>query len=138
MVVALAEQQGKSLEQAHVFALAHILRRPIVVYGVRVVKNFRGENLGFANFEGIYLPLLWEPSFCWKTPIALAYTRGHFSALVGITTAWQPCQEAGAWSNTRSHDSHVHYLPLVDSEGKALPVHFLTEQEVRDLQVLNV
>ena len=51
-VLALADQTGKSLEQVHIFALAHILRRPIIVYGVRVVKNYRGENLGFANFEG--------------------------------------------------------------------------------------
>ena len=52
-VLALADQKRKSLEQIHVFALAHILRRPIVVYGVKVVKNYRGENLGFVNFEGI-------------------------------------------------------------------------------------
>ena len=51
-VVALADQQGKSLEQLHIFALAHVLRRPVVVYGVRLVKNFRGENLGYVNFEG--------------------------------------------------------------------------------------
>ena len=54
-VVALADQTGRSLEQIHIFTLAHILRRPIIVYGVRVVKNYRGENLGFANFEGIVL-----------------------------------------------------------------------------------
>ncbi len=51
-VLALADQTGRSLEQIHIFALAHILRRPVIVYGVRVVKNYRGENLGFANFEG--------------------------------------------------------------------------------------
>ncbi len=60
-MVALADQQGRSLEQTHIFALAHVLRRPIVVYGVKVVKNYRGENLGFVNFEG-------EPCTCrWST-----------------------------------------------------------------------
>ena len=76
---------------------------------------------------GVYLPLLWEASFCWHTPIALAYTRGHFSALVSMDSA-QP-SEAGVWSN-RSCDSHVTYLPLIDSEGRMLPIHFLMEQEV--------
>ena len=52
-VVALADQTGKSLEQIHIFALAHILRRPIIVYSVKVVKNYRGENVGYVNFEGI-------------------------------------------------------------------------------------
>ena len=59
-VVALADQKGKSLEQMHVFCLAHILRRPVAVYGVKIVKNFRGENLGFANFEGMYT---WTPNW---------------------------------------------------------------------------
>lgn len=54
-VLALADQTGRSLEQIHIFSLAHILRRPIIVYGVRVVKNYLGENLGFANFEGMYI-----------------------------------------------------------------------------------
>ena len=73
---------GSSLEQIHIFAVAHILRRPIIVYGIKYVKSFRGENIGFARFQGVYLPLLWEQSFCWKNPICLGYTRGHFSALV--------------------------------------------------------
>ena len=54
-VLTLADRSGKSLEQAHIFALAHVLRRPVIVYGVRLVKNYRGENLGFANFEGMQL-----------------------------------------------------------------------------------
>ena len=43
---------GSSLEQIHIFALAHILRRPIIVYGIKFVKNFRGENIGIARFQG--------------------------------------------------------------------------------------
>ena len=128
-IVALADQKGKSLEQTHVFTLAHILRRPIIVYGVKMVKNFRGENLGLANFEGVYLPLLWESSFCSKMPIALGYTRGHFSALVSIIGSLES-QDASMWLNTKSYDSHMTYLPLVNREGNLLPVHFLTELEV--------
>lgn len=59
-VLALADQTGRSLEQIHIFALAHILRRPVIVYGVRVVKNYRGENLGFANFEGEMWCMMWS------------------------------------------------------------------------------
>ena len=49
---------GASLEQLHVFALAHILRRPIIVYGIKYVKNFRGDNLGLARFQGRHARLL--------------------------------------------------------------------------------
>lgn len=54
-LLSLASQPGSSLEQLHVFALAHILRRPIIVYGVKYVKSFRGEALGYARFEGNWL-----------------------------------------------------------------------------------
>lgn len=53
-LLSLANQPGASLDQLHVFALSHILRRPIIVYGVKYVKSFRGETLGFARFEGLY------------------------------------------------------------------------------------
>ena len=66
---------------------------------------------------GIYLPLLWEANFCWRSPLALGYTRGHFSALVGIRSV------------NVSHGQGI-YLPLVDYQGHTLPVHYLTEQEV--------
>lgn len=49
----LASQPGASLEQLHIFVLAHIFRRPIIVYGVKNVKSFRGEDIGYARFEGL-------------------------------------------------------------------------------------
>ena len=51
-IISLAHQPGASLEQAHIFALCHIFRRPIIVYSVKYVKSFRGENIGFTHFEG--------------------------------------------------------------------------------------
>ncbi|KAF8767344.1 Ubiquitin thioesterase Zranb1 like protein [Argiope bruennichi] len=129
MLLSLASQPGSALEQMHIFTLAHILRRPIIVYGVKYVKSFRGEALGYARFEGIYLPLLWEPTFCWKSPIALGYTRGHFTALV----AMEPDSEdtLGAGANTRTGDDlRVIFLPLMTMDHQRLPVHFLTQEEL--------
>lgn len=57
-LLSLASQPGSSLEQLHIFALAHILRRPIIVYGVKYVKSFRGEDIGYARFEGEFVVLL--------------------------------------------------------------------------------
>lgn len=53
-VLSLASQSGASLEQMHVFALAHIIRRPIIIYGVKFVRSYRGETLGLARFQGNY------------------------------------------------------------------------------------
>ncbi|XP_068597028.1 ubiquitin thioesterase zranb1-B isoform X2 [Brachionichthys hirsutus] len=128
-ILSLASQPGSSLEQTHIFVLAHILRRPIIVYGVKYYKSFRGETLGYTRFQGVYLPLLWEQSFCWKSPIALGYTRGHFSALVAMENDGFDNRGAGANLNT-DDDVTVTFLPLVDSERKLLHVHFLSAQEM--------
>ena len=57
-LVCLAATAGNSLEQAHVFALAHILRRPIIIYAVKFVKGLRGESIDLARFEGYWRFLL--------------------------------------------------------------------------------
>lgn len=85
----------------------------------------------FVTFSGVYLPLLWEQSFCWKSPIALGYTRGHFSALVAMETNGYDNRGAGANLNT-DDDVTVTLLPLVDSERKLLQIHFLSAQEVQN------
>lgn len=56
-LLATAAQPGSALEQLHVFALAHILRRPIIVYGVKYVKSFRGEDIGNFNTKKTRLSL---------------------------------------------------------------------------------
>ncbi|XP_068154279.1 LOW QUALITY PROTEIN: ubiquitin thioesterase trabid [Drosophila tropicalis] len=122
-LLSLASQPGSSLEQLHIFALAHILRRPIIVYGVKYVKSFRGEDIGYARFEGVYLPLFWDQNFCTKSPIALGYTRGHFSALV-------PMEPFSRIDGRRDDVEDMTYLPLMDCELKLLPIHFLTQSEV--------
>lgn len=87
-------------------------------------------NLSHPAFStGVYLPLLWEQSFCWKSPIALGYTRGHFSALVAMENDGYDNRGAGANLNT-DDDVTVTFLPLVDSDRKLLHVHFLSAQEV--------
>lgn len=122
-LLTLASQPGSSLEQLHIFALAHILRRPIIVYGVKYVKSFRGEDIGYARFEGVYLPLLWEQSFCITSPIALGYTRGHFSALV-------PTEPYSRIDAARDDREDITFLPLMDCEMKLLPIHFLNNSEI--------
>lgn len=71
----------------------------------------------------MYLPLLWEQSFCVRTPLALGYTRGHFSALV-------PLEPESQHNNLDSDNLQITFLPLMDRDRKLLPVHFLTQVEV--------
>ncbi|CAK8689192.1 unnamed protein product [Clavelina lepadiformis] len=115
---------GASLEHCHIFVLSHILRRPIIVYGIKYLKSFRGDTLGFAKFQGVYLPFLWERSFCFTSPIALGYTRGHFTALVTMENNTKDIS-----ARHRNPFNMVKNLPLVDSDCKVLPIHFTVRGE---------
>jgi len=99
-----------------------------------------GENLGYAKFEGVYLPLLWDSSFCYRSPIALGYTRGHFSALVPPEPD-ASCGGAGGGAELPPSDSQnaakCTFLPLMTKDRSLLPVHFLTKVESgRDEEIM--
>lgn len=85
--------------------------------------------------------MIWEPSFCFKNPIALGYTKGHFTALVPLeqtdvvtyVTSHSTSNMGGAVSqleNSEQNNQQLFYLPLANNEGKLLPVHFLNSSEL--------
>ena len=83
-ILSLASKPGASLEQVHVFCLAHVLRRPIIVYGVKYVKSWRGENLGFARFEGEYPNYICPACLISKHDRKMGYdTKLHISGIFG-------------------------------------------------------
>ena len=71
----------ESLEELHVFVLAHVLRRPIIVVADTILKDSNGDALAPIPFGGIYLPLECKPSECHRSPLLLTYDAAHFSAL---------------------------------------------------------
>ncbi|NXC90123.1 OTU7B protein, partial [Cercotrichas coryphoeus] len=103
----------ESLEEFHVFVLAHVLRRPIVVVADTMLRDSGGEAFAPIPFGGIYLPLEVPASKCHRSPLVLAYDQAHFSALVSMEQK----------ENTK--DQAV--IPLTDSEHKLLPVHFAVD-----------
>eukprot|EP00062_Callorhinchus_milii_P002614 gi/632938948/ref/XP_007907016.1/ PREDICTED: OTU domain-containing protein 7A [Callorhinchus milii] len=100
----------ESLEEFHVFVLAHILRRPIVVVADTVLRDSGGEAFAPIPFGGIYLPLEVPPNRCHCSPLVLAYDQAHFSALVSMEQKDQQREQAA--------------IPLTDAEHKLLPLHF--------------
>uniref|UniRef100_A0A146PZV1 ubiquitinyl hydrolase 1 n=1 Tax=Fundulus heteroclitus TaxID=8078 RepID=A0A146PZV1_FUNHE len=103
----------ESLEEFHVFVLAHVLRRPIVVVADTMLRDSGGEAFAPIPFGGIYLPLEVPAAKCHRSPLVLAYDQAHFSALVSME------QKDG------SKDQVV--IPLTDSEHKMLPLHFAVD-----------
>ena len=72
----------ESLEELHVFVLAHVLCRPIIIVADTILKDSNGDALAPILFGGIYLPLECDPVDCYRTPLLLSYDSAHFSAIV--------------------------------------------------------
>eukprot|EP00958_Prasinococcus_capsulatus_P003495 scaffold318_cov396-Prasinococcus_capsulatus_cf.AAC.18 len=109
-VVDAAYKPSAFLYEIHVFALAHSLRRPVIIYGEPVVRSPATQCVLGPDFvHGIYLPLLWgEPEFCWRTPVALAYAPEHFTAC----------------TYKQGQGSEPALLPIEIEPGRLLPLRF--------------
>lgn len=108
----------QSLEEVHVLALAHALKRPIIVIAETMLKDVHGDAFAPIPFGGVYLPLEVPPSRCHRTPLLLAYHSAHFSPLVtvdGASDFGDGCNEGVS-------------IPLVDPDtGQLLPVLFAVD-----------
>eukprot|EP00668_Euglena_longa_P044173 GGOE01058777.1.p1 GENE.GGOE01058777.1~~GGOE01058777.1.p1 ORF type:complete len:1040 (-),score=169.46 GGOE01058777.1:992-4111(-) len=109
----LVQDHSKSLTEIHVLVLAHVVRRPIVVYSPQFTKDVDGNPLAPIYFGGIYLPLLWDPmQMLSRTPLLLAYNDSHFTALIPEVT--QEGQVA----------------PLADKDGRCFPIKFADDDKL--------
>ncbi|MEE6491335.1 hypothetical protein FKM82_016183 [Ascaphus truei] len=104
----------ESLEEFHVFVLAHVLKRPIVVVADTMLRDSGGEAFAPIPFGGIYLPLEVPANKCHSSPLVLSYDQAHFSALVSMEQKEQSKEQAP-------------FIPLTDSEHKLLPLHFAVD-----------
>lgn len=104
-----------------VFALANILRRPVVilapntsVFDISIQSSIgphSGEDIG-----GVYLPLLWKPDECVRYPLVLANIDSTFIPLVG-------------GDGTTDMPSALDIVPLVTAQLESLRVWFLLDDE---------
>ncbi|KAL5005349.1 hypothetical protein ScPMuIL_018805 [Solemya velum] len=101
----------ESLEDFHVFVLAHVLQRAIIVVADTVLKDAGGEALAPIPFGGIYVPLECSAAACHRFPLLLTYDAAHFSALVPM-------------EKHLSTEELPVALPLVGPELNLLPIHF--------------
>ncbi|XP_078698868.1 uncharacterized protein LOC144926192 isoform X2 [Branchiostoma floridae x Branchiostoma belcheri] len=109
----------KSLEEFHIFVLANLLRRPIIILAEDVLHNFEGHTFAPIHFSGIYLPLRWKPEECVRSPIVLGYLQQHFTPLLSQ-------EEAPALIGLATGEFAV---PLVKHDLTMLTVQFLLEHE---------
>lgn len=100
----------ESLEEIHIFALAHVLRRTIIVVADTVLRDMNGEAMAPIPFGGVYLPFEIAASECHRAPLLLTYDMAHFSALVSMESV--------------PADSSPICIPLVDIDNVLLIIQF--------------
>lgn len=106
----------RSLESFHVFVVAQVLRRPIIVLGSEWVLDVNDQPIQANSMPGMYLPVMSNPVECSQSPLFLAYKTGHFTSVMPLSTC---CS-----------------VPIVRNNGCHLPVPFLMENEIVDDIVL--
>eukprot|EP00794_Sanderia_malayensis_P009689 gene9689-10679_t len=107
----------ESLEEFHVFVLAQVLRRPIIVLADTMLRDVNGEAVQPINFSGIYLPIECAAKQCYKYPLILGYDSAHFAALV-------PAAGEDVSSDQQKLSSSV---LLVRKSLEHLPIQFLRD-----------
>lgn len=118
----------ESLEEVHVFTLAHVLKRAVIVISDRTIKNMSGEDLAPIYFGGIYLPFEINPTSCHKSPIVLCYDSSHFAPLVSKEDKkMEEQRHRGRFSKVSGRKDTV--VPLVTPDGSLLPVQFVYDPE---------
>ncbi|XP_013403493.1 OTU domain-containing protein 7B isoform X2 [Lingula anatina] len=104
----------ESLEELHVFVLAHVLHRTVIVIADQYLKDINGEAFAPIPFGGIYLPYECDPKSCHRSPLVLTYDAAHFSALVAMELESSPVDKPRPPA----------LIPLVGSDFELLPLHF--------------
>ncbi|KAL3882731.1 hypothetical protein ACJMK2_029043 [Sinanodonta woodiana] len=121
------QQQGEmlpyaTLESFHLYVLANILRRPIIVLAHKRDRNKFQQSLQESDFGGIYLPLEIVPAECIKTPVIIGYNKNHFSPLV---------------TQDGDSSSRMNVVPLVTHELEMMVVQYLLPgEEPGTIQIL--
>eukprot|EP00116_Pleurobrachia_bachei_P005096 sb/3465358/ len=101
----------RSLEDFHVFVLANVLYRPIIVVAMSHLYSQDNQDLlAPIYFGGIYLPLERDPRQCFQTPLILAYDSSHFCPLLPMSNG-DP------------------FIPLVDCMLAPLPLRYATDPD---------
>lgn len=113
--IKIEEATYESLEEIHVFVLAHVLLRPIIVVADEFLRDVHGEPLAPNTFGGIFLPLECPPGECLRSPLVLAYDASHFCALVPMHNSKTPVPGI---------------IPITDANGNLLPVQFSVDPGV--------
>ncbi len=140
MSQARAKDIEGSLQGIHLFALCHVIRRPIILFCSDEVRVARGDGVG--GVSGTYIPIRFRPEECAsKEPVAVAWANEvlhHYVPLVGMGGSMAPVWPLArpAWRSFESKvELYIHQTPGVKLSNEMHPMVADAErrfQEVKD------
>ena len=104
------------LEDIHIFVISQIIRRPIIILSDPIIRSLHGHSLAPNTIHGVYLPVLWDPKRCCKSPVVLGYLNSHFVPLL-------------PYDDVKSDNVHMAAPLVVGQNMERLPVRLLKEKE---------
>ncbi|CAF1366155.1 unnamed protein product, partial [Didymodactylos carnosus] len=138
-IQAVADQSCVFLQSCHIFGLANMLRRPVIILGLEYINTVNEQQAQLNDLVGIYLPLLTTTKNTHHHPIVLSYCHNHFTPLViseneslsslksAVSSAARPLLPLSFWSCSNESTGSV----LVN-----LPVHYTNYLE--ELNIINL
>ena len=115
-----AHRDGELVTEIHIFLLANVLRRPILMYSLSEKSTFDQTDI-----SGIYLPLLSDAKLCVIHPLVLARLENRFYPIVRQNESSEP----GSIDSIRA-------VPIVTHEIEPIPIRCLTELESKRVSKL--
>jgi len=128
-LLSVARDECEELEAIHIFVLAHVVKRPIVVtlmddptemaeLSNLDQRNDRAKLKYHHLYEGIYLPVLWDSPPATQSPLVIAYRNGAYYAVIVSDVTYPRDHEVGRFLKLRlsRHSGENLFRFLVPSE----------------------
>lgn len=137
------------LEDIHIFAVANLLRRPIIVLALETLNDITPIGI-----RGVYLPLLNAPKDCIRQAIVIGFHNSHFVPLVFVKDTFNQAEETNGVIGDVFYDNEIfetplnctyikpdrkrtyNYLPLVNKNSngiESMKIQFLKQNEEKNV-----
>ncbi len=121
----ISNQSLVYLEDIHIFALANLLYRTIIVISLDTIRNIQPIHL-----RGIYLPLMRKSDECVKDPILIAFHNFHFMPLLFPIDEENRDDNTSEFINTEKyfHFENIDEMELKDLDNNDYETYFKFNQ----------
>lgn len=121
--IKIVSRDEMTLGSIHIFALANMFKRPIIV----IDPNQEKKNC--ETMHGIYLPVFNSPDTCCQFPVLLAHSNDRFMPLL-------PAKLGNNYYSMLEKKEVTKWFPICDEKFNFPPLKYLIEEECCELDII--